>query len=128
MQIWGVYNEVAMWCLIAFVVSGLYLWLSAQARTWWHGDRSPQVSAADGALDGVPLMYQTIRNIHLLLASFSLPFLVVYGASAVQMSHNSWFRLKPAVQERDFAVAAGQSDARAIAREVINSDSSITAS
>jgi len=35
MQVWGVYNEIAMWCLIAFVVSGLYLWLSAQARTWW---------------------------------------------------------------------------------------------
>jgi len=71
-------------------------------------------------------MYQAIRNIHLLLASFSLPFLVMYGASAVQMSHNSWFRLKPAVQERDFAVAAGQSDARAIAREVMDRDSSIT--
>ena len=35
MRIWGIYNEVAMWFLLAFVVSGAYLWLSAQARTWW---------------------------------------------------------------------------------------------
>ena len=35
MRIWGIYNEVAMWFLLAFVVSGVYLWLSAQARTWW---------------------------------------------------------------------------------------------
>jgi hypothetical protein len=70
-------------------------------------------------------MYQAIRNIHLLLASLSLPFLVMYGVSAVQMSHNSWFQMKPAVQERDFTVQAGQSDARAIAREVMNREPSI---
>ena len=70
-------------------------------------------------------MYTTIRTIHLLLASFSLPFLVMYGVSAVQMSHNSWFQMKPAVQERDFAVAPGQADARAIAREVMDRERSI---
>jgi hypothetical protein len=35
MRIWAFYNEFAMWCLLAFVVSGVYLWLSAHARTVW---------------------------------------------------------------------------------------------
>lgn len=32
---WAIYNELAMWCLLAFCLSGVYLWLSAQARSWW---------------------------------------------------------------------------------------------
>jgi len=32
---WSLYNELAMWCLLAFCVSGVYLWLTAQLRTWW---------------------------------------------------------------------------------------------
>lgn len=32
---WAYYNELAMWCLVAFCLSGVYLWLSAQARAWW---------------------------------------------------------------------------------------------
>jgi hypothetical protein len=70
-------------------------------------------------------MYKAIRNIHLLLASFSLPLLVMYGVSAVQMSHNAWFQMKPAVQERDLALAPAQTDARAIAREVMDRERSI---
>ena len=35
LRVWAFYNEVAMWCLLTFVGSGLYLWLSAQARSWW---------------------------------------------------------------------------------------------
>ena len=62
-------------------------------------------------------MYKIIRNLHLLLASFSLPFLIMYGVSAVQMSHNTWFQMKPAVQERDLTLSPDQSDARAIAHE-----------
>lgn len=34
-RLWGIYNELAMWCLLAFCVSGVYLWLSAHARSWW---------------------------------------------------------------------------------------------
>ena len=34
-RVWAFYNELAMWCLLAFCASGVYLWLSAQARTWW---------------------------------------------------------------------------------------------
>jgi len=70
-------------------------------------------------------MYRAIRNIHLLLASFSLPFLVMYGVSAVQMSHNTWSTMKPAVQERDFPMQGGQSDARAVACDVMDKEPSI---
>lgn len=34
-RVWGYYNALAMWCLLGFCVSGLYLWLTAQARSWW---------------------------------------------------------------------------------------------
>lgn len=34
-RLWAIYNELALWCLLAFCVSGVYLWLSAQARSWW---------------------------------------------------------------------------------------------
>lgn len=70
-------------------------------------------------------MYQAIRNIHLLLASVSLPFFVMYGVSAVQMSHNRWFQMKPAVQERDVAMAPGRSSAREIARDIMDRETSI---
>lgn len=65
-------------------------------------------------------MYQIIRNIHLLLASFSLPFLIMYGVSAVQMSHSTWFQMKPAVTEHELALAAGQTDARIVAHDIMD--------
>jgi hypothetical protein len=34
-RVWALYNELAMWCLFAFCASGVYLWLSAQAQSWW---------------------------------------------------------------------------------------------
>jgi hypothetical protein len=78
------------------------------------------------AVDGVPLtMYKIVRNIHLLLASFSMPFLIMYGVSAVQMSHSTWFQMKPAVHERELSIAAGVTDARAVAREIMERDASI---
>jgi hypothetical protein len=65
-------------------------------------------------------MYRVIRNIHLLLASLSLPFLIMYGVSAVQMSHSTWFTLKPVVRERDLTLGKGLTDARAIGRTVMD--------
>jgi hypothetical protein len=65
-------------------------------------------------------MYKIIRNAHLLLASFSLPFLIMYGVSAVQMSHSTWFQTTPAVIERDLSIAPGQADARSVARDIMN--------
>lgn len=35
LRAWAFYNEFAMWCLLAFCASGVYLWLSAQARSWF---------------------------------------------------------------------------------------------
>ncbi len=35
LRVWAFYNECAMWCLLAFCASGVYLWLTAQARSWW---------------------------------------------------------------------------------------------
>jgi hypothetical protein len=34
-RVWGCYNAFAMWCLLGFCVSGVYLWLTAQARSLW---------------------------------------------------------------------------------------------
>ena len=65
-------------------------------------------------------MYPIIRNIHLLLASLSLPFLIMYGVSAVQMSHSTWFTMKPVVHERDLTLDQGLTDARAIGRSVMD--------
>jgi hypothetical protein len=70
-------------------------------------------------------MYRIIRNAHLLLASFSLPFLIMYGISAVQMSHSTWFEMKPRVQERRFPLSPGQTDGRAVARELMSRKPSV---
>jgi lipoprotein signal peptidase len=35
MQAWADYNEFAMWCLIAMLISGLALWLFAETRQRW---------------------------------------------------------------------------------------------
>lgn len=70
-------------------------------------------------------MYKTVRNIHLLLASFSLPFLVMYGVSAVQMSHSTWFQMKPDIHETQLTLARNETDARAIARTIMERESSI---
>jgi hypothetical protein len=63
-------------------------------------------------------MYRNLRAIHRLLASFSLPFLLMYGISAVQMAHGTWFAMQPEVRESQLSLSPGLTDARAIAREV----------
>jgi hypothetical protein len=70
-------------------------------------------------------MYKAIRNTHLLLASFSLPFLIMYGVSAVQMSHSTWFPMQPEVHDRQLALTPDQTDARAIARDVMERDGTV---
>jgi hypothetical protein len=70
-------------------------------------------------------MYRIIRNVHLLLASFSLPFLIMYGVSAVQMSHSTWFQMKPQVHEGELRLTPGQADARAVARELMSRDPAV---
>lgn len=34
-HVWAAWNEVAMWSLLAFCVSGVYLWLSSRPRFIW---------------------------------------------------------------------------------------------
>ena len=69
--------------------------------------------------------YKIARNVHLLLASFSLPFLLMYAVSAVQMSHSTWFVTKPVVQERQLSLTPRHVDARAVAREIMDHDRSV---
>lgn len=44
----------------------------------------------------------------------------MYGVSAVQMAHRGWFRLDPAVTETAANLPPGATDARAIARELMD--------
>jgi hypothetical protein len=69
--------------------------------------------------------YTTLRSVHLLLASIGLPFLVMYGVSAVQMSHSAWFDMKPSVSERRVPLTPGQTDVRLIARELLERDARV---
>ncbi len=34
-RVWAVWNEFAMWCLLGFCTSGVYLWLSSRPRFVW---------------------------------------------------------------------------------------------
>jgi hypothetical protein len=65
-------------------------------------------------------MYKLLRNTHLLTGLFAFLFLLMYGVSAVQMAHNKWFDNKPAVIDSQAALAAGMTDARAVARELMD--------
>jgi hypothetical protein len=66
-------------------------------------------------------MYKTIRTIHLICGLLSLPFLLMYGISAVQMAHSKWFTMKPAITERSVTVPPGL-DARAVVRHLRTQD------
>src|SRR2546425_11024755 len=65
-------------------------------------------------------MYKLLRNTHLLTGLFASLFLLMYGVSAVQMAHNKWFDNKPAVIDSQAALAAGMTDDRAGARELMD--------
>lgn len=64
-------------------------------------------------------MYRYLRNTHLFLGLFSCLFLLMYGVSAVQMAHSRWFGLKPRTSEVSFSLAPGETNARAVARELM---------
>ena len=65
-------------------------------------------------------MYSTIRSVHLFLASIALPFLLMYGLSAVQMTHNGWFDMKPVVTEQTLSLPKNLTEPRWIAHEVMD--------
>jgi hypothetical protein len=64
--------------------------------------------------------YSLLRSIHLLVGASSLAFLLVYAVSAVQMAHNSWFRMSPSVHEERIRLAPRIAEARQIARELMD--------
>ncbi|MCB9384977.1 MAG: PepSY-associated TM helix domain-containing protein [Bryobacterales bacterium] len=65
-------------------------------------------------------MYRLVRNIHLVLGLFCALFLLMYAVSAVQMSHNAWFDMKPAVREARLPVDPAQATSpRALAAELM---------
>lgn len=62
-------------------------------------------------------MYRLLRNAHLFLGLAAFLFVLMYGLSAVQMAHDTWFSMKPAVTEMRVSVAGDTSDdPRAIVR------------
>ena len=63
-------------------------------------------------------MYRTIRNTHLIIGMFSLMFVLMYGISSAQMSHQ-WNTGKPAATTAETALAVGL-DARAAARALMD--------
>jgi len=68
MQLWAWYNEFAMWCLLLQMASGAGIWLTARPRRrHW------------------------VRRVHFYVAVGSLPPLLIYGVTAVQMAHRTWF-------------------------------------
>jgi len=62
-------------------------------------------------------MYRFLRNSHLFLDLFCCFFLLMYGISSVQMSHNRWFNSKPRVTETEVPVQGA--DPREIATELM---------
>ena len=65
-------------------------------------------------------MYPTLRNIHLILALLSLPLVLLYAVSSIQMTHAKWFPWKPQISETQVTLASGGADARALARELMD--------
>lgn len=61
-------------------------------------------------------MYRAIRNVHLFSSMLSLPFLLMYGLSAMQMAHPKWFANRPVVTNTTVALAPGLDDAREVVR------------
>jgi hypothetical protein len=65
-------------------------------------------------------MYRYLRNTHLFLGLFCCLYLLMYGVSAVQMAHNTWFTSRPAVTETHVALPPHATDARPIARQLMD--------
>jgi hypothetical protein len=54
-RIWAAWNEFAMWCLIAFCISGVYLWLATRPRFYWA------YIAGFGGFAAFAVLYELIR-------------------------------------------------------------------
>jgi hypothetical protein len=65
-------------------------------------------------------MYRKILAVHLCTGVFSMVFLAMYGASAVQLAHRAWFPLRDEVTETRLALPPNLPGARAAARELMD--------
>jgi hypothetical protein len=66
------------------------------------------------------MMYRLLRTTHLALASLSLPFLLLYGLSSIQMTHSAWFSRGPKITKTHVSASAGRNNARLLARELMD--------
>jgi hypothetical protein len=65
-------------------------------------------------------VYRWLRNTHLVLGLLAFPFLLMYGASAVQMAHPSWFSGKAEIMEKEVQVSPSDGeDGRSLARALM---------
>jgi len=62
------------------------------------------------------ISYPVLRRIHLLAGLFAAAMLLMYGVSAVQMSHPAWVKLRPAVREWRVGIPPALGSAREVAR------------
>jgi hypothetical protein len=66
-------------------------------------------------------VYKWLRNTHLLLGLGASLFLLMYGLSALQLAHPSWFRPKPTVSHERIALALrGSAPAQTVAQALID--------
>ena len=66
-------------------------------------------------------MYATLRTIHLLCGAFSVPMLLMYAISAIQMAHSKWFVMKPVTTASQVLVPTAFTDGRLLARHIMAS-------
>lgn len=84
-RLWSYYNEFAMWTLTLMTLSGAYLWLTSR-----------------------------IRSVHGWMAIVA-PLLLVYGLSAIQIQHNSWFLPRRILSTAQVQLSPGIDGARKVA-------------
>ena len=65
-------------------------------------------------------MYNLLRNIHLYLGLASCLFLLMYGVSAIQMSHPDWFANSAIKSQTTVRIEGASPDGRAVARELMD--------
>lgn len=62
------------------------------------------------------MSYSWLRNLHLVFGLLSLPFLLMYAVSALQMAHSKWIKINPVVSERSLKLSPAISDSRELLR------------
>ena len=98
-RLWSWYNQFATWTLIGMTLSGLLIWLQTRLRP-----------------------FRLVRTSHLVTSLITAPFLLIFGISALQMTHRGWFPLQPAKSQIELTEPAGQENARTLAATLMSRD------